>query len=249
MNYLLYNKRSYITARMLATQLGLKATRSVDRIKKAGKAPVIRYGNSSGFFGDRDTKINSPSVINMCANSRKFSLWCREHNYYSPFYKKFDPYNIPEYPFLLRRLHHMRGKDIILVRNDNDLRKISQAILANRYWVPFISTTFELRVHVINGEIVRVFKKVKPGALEKGEFIRTSVKDWKYSLRENLDKKYLRAQELCINLVNDLGLFFAGIDIAWDNVNRKYIIWEVNTAPGLSTVTAKIYADKLRRFI
>jgi len=221
MDYLLYNRRAYITGRALATQLGLKATRSVKKLKRLGKAPVIRYGCSEGNFGDSET----------------------------PLYRKFSLTNIPEFPFLLRRLHHMGGRDIILINSMDDLRKLSVKQLANRYWVAYTETTFELRVHVINGQIARVFKKINPGAKSRGEFVRSSKKGWHYSLRENLDEKYIKAQRICLNIMEDLGLVFGGVDIAWDNDNRRYVIWEVNTAPGLSQPTLNIYGALLRELL
>lgn len=249
MEYLLYNRRSYKTGRALATQLGLKSAKDHKELLRIGKPPKIRYGNSFGDFGKIDTTMNSPDVIKLCANSYHFSRWCQEHGFLTPVYRKFDGINVPPFPFLLRKLHHRAGKDIIVIRNSDDLRKIPANKLKGRYWVPFYETTFELRVHIIDGEIVRVFKKIKKGALDEGEFIRTARKDWKYSLRTNLDEKYTVAQNLCVNLAEQIGLFFGGIDIAWDNINREYIIWEVNTAPGLNSVTLKTYADHLRRFM
>ena len=249
MDYLLYNRRSYITGRALATQLGLRYLRSSNKLVRLNKPPKIRYGNSEHNFGKKDTNMNHPENIRLCANSYQFSRWCKENNYLTPYYAKFSMNNIPEYPFLLRRLHHMRGRDIILIEKEADITRISRENLANRYWVPFYLTTFELRVHIINEEVVKVFKKVKEGALADGEFIRTSSKNWHYSIRTKLDDKYIKAQELCINLMKDLGLFFGGIDIAWNNNNKQYIVWEVNTAPGLSSPTLRLYADKLRRYL
>lgn len=143
----------------------------------------------------------------------------------------------------------MRGRDIIRINNRGDLRKLSAKQLRNRYWVPYIETTFELRVHIIGNKVARVFKKENPGAKDRGEFIRSSTKGWHYSLRTNLDDKYQKAQSTCLQLTKDLGLVFGGIDIAWDNTNKKYVIWEVNTAPGLSQPTLNIYGGLLREFI
>ena len=249
MEYLLYHKRSYITGRALATQLGLKSTGSAEKLMRLGKIPVVRYGNSAGNFGHKDTNINNSELIKLCANSYYFSRWAEEHGYNTPFYNKFSMTNIPEFPFLLRRLHHMRGKDIILIKEMADLQRLTAQQLENRYWVNFTETSFELRVHVINGQIARVFKKLNPDEKTSGEFIRSSVKGYHYSLRTNLDKKYKKAQEMCLSIMGDLGLVFGGIDIAWDSQKREYVIWEVNTAPGLSQPTLDIYGTFLRKLI
>ena len=250
MGHFLYHPRSFRTARSLARLMRIPFNRNIERIKRKGSYPSIRYGCSFGKFR-KDTKINSPEVIRLCANSYWFGKWAQDNEFNVPYYRRFDWNNLPEYPFLLRRLHHMAGRDIIIIKSEQDLTRIRRNILSQRYMVDFVPTTSELRVHIINEKIIRVFKKVKPGHIERGEMIRTSRHGFHYSVRldETLDNKYQKAQELAINISKKLGLFFGGIDMAWNREKKEYIIWEINTAPGLNSVTQQMYAKELRRYL
>lgn len=248
MNFLLYNKKSYITARSLATQLGLSPVKNVRRLVVLDKPPLIRYGCSNHNFGERDTKINSPQAIRNCANAIRFSEICNTiHDIYTPYYKKFDAYNIPEFPFLLRAAYHRAGKDIIYINSQSTLDTIPIHILRNRYTVPYIKTKFELRVHIAFGKVLRIFKKVMPTDFNKEYLIRSMSNGWHYSLRNN--SMFLKAQQLSINVADRFGLAFCGVDIAWDLENNRYIIWEVNTAPGLSQNTMNLYANSIREYL
>lgn len=250
MGHFLYHPKSFRTARELARALRIPFNRNIDHIQRRRSYPVIRYGCSHGNFY-RDTHINSPEIIRLCANSYWFGKWAKDNEFNVPYYRRFDWNNLPEYPFLLRRLHHMAGRDIILIRNEHDLMRVPRHVLARKYMVDFVPTTYELRVHVIDGKVLRIFKKVKPGHLERGEIIRTSRHGFHYSLRldDTLEEKYGKAQELAVDIANKLGLFFGGIDMAWNRENKEYIIWEINTAPGLNSVTLRMYANELRKHI
>jgi carbamoylphosphate synthase large subunit len=249
--YLLYHRKSFRTARSLARLLKIRYNRDALNIYRRGHYPIIRYGNSEGDFGINETNMNSKELISLCANSYYFGKWAKENNFWVPYYSKFNWNSIPEYPFLLRKLNHIAGTDIIIVNNERDLMRIPRRMLSERYTVKFVPTTFELRVHIINGEIVRVFKKVKKGHLENEEYIRTSRRGFHYSLilPETRENKYIKAQQLCLDVADKLGLFFGGVDIAWCKEKSEYIIWEINTAPGLNTETLRMYAERLRRFI
>jgi len=250
MGHFLYHPKSFRTARELARLLRIPFNRNIDQIKRKRSYPVIRYGCSHGEFY-KDTNINSPEIIRLCANSYWFGRWAKDNEFNVPYYSRFDWNNLPEYPFLLRNLYHMAGRDIIIIKSEQDLMRIRRNILAQRYVVDFVPTSSELRVHVINSKIVRIFKKVKPGHIERGEMIRTSRHGFHYSLRldETLNNKYQKAQELAVNISSKLGLFFGGIDMAWNKEKKEYIIWEINTAPGLNPNTMRIYANELREYI
>lgn len=240
MNYLLYNKGSFISARLLATLLGLKPINNPDKIKD-GKI-VIRYGNSFGNF-DNDTDINSPDVIRLCSDSIKFSQWCLDNGFNSPIFEKFDAVKEYELPFLLRKKYHKQGDDIILVNKSEDVPENT----FDRYYVPYIDTDFELGIHLVNGKVVKLFKKVPID--ETSGFIRNAKRGYHFKLINDLENNFRVAQELCENLFEKLNLNFGRVDIAYTNSNKRYTIWEVNTAPGLNKLTSEVYAKVLREII
>jgi carbamoylphosphate synthase large subunit len=242
---------SNITGKALASKLGLKYCRkeeTISRLARKGIYPAIRYGNSTVDLGDKDTKLNSPKVIRLCSDSVRFSKFCIENDIYTPEYKKFNSAHIPGLPFLLRNRTHRSGLDINIINNNKDLERLSMDRLVGRYWVPIIETEYEIRVHYVLGDIVRIFVK-RPGInARENSFIRTLHHGWHYSIKENAhdDNKWNGAKKLAHKIAETTGLAFGGIDMAYIRHEKRYIVWEVNTAPGLNANTLELYASRLR---
>lgn len=236
-NYLLYNRGSATTARQLATLLGLIPINSAERLKRKGGFPTVRYGNSGGEgLFTVDTVFNSPSIIKLCSNSVSFSRWAKENEIFSPEYLPFSK-DYDKYPYFLRKAYHHGGLDIIPIESPADL----PTDLSGRYIVPFIETDQEIRITVVNGNPVKVMKKVD-GRLT-GKFpIRSAYKGWHYTL---ITSGYDKAKEFVSTVSEKLGLKFGAFDLA-RTADRRYVLWEVNTAPGLNSETIKLYADGLR---
>jgi len=243
MNYLLYNKGSYLSARLLATLLGLKPISSPEKIIN-GKVSV-RYGNSSGNFSE-DTLINSPDVIKLCSDSLRFSQWCLENGFNSPIFELYNPdKNDYEYPFLLRKKYHKQGDDIILVDNPDKIKEADS--LEKRFHVPFVETDYELGIHLVNRKVIKIFKKVSNS--ESSGFIRNQKRGYHFHIINDIDNNFKTAQDICQSLFEKMGLNFGRVDIAYNIKSKRYIIWEVNTAPGLNQLTSEIYAQILRELI
>lgn len=239
MDYLLYNKGSFLSARLLATLLGLKATSNPDKIKD-GKV-AIRYGNSYGNFTS-DTLLNPPEVIRICSDSIKFSQWCFENGFNSPKYELYEKNKEYPTPYLLRKKYHKQGDDIVLVDKLEIINSIES--LENRFYVPFVETDNELGIHLVNKKVVKIFKKVPID--DASGFIRNAKRGYHFKIVNNIENNYKIAQEICENLFEKLGLNFGRVDIAYNIANKKYTIWEVNTAPGLNKLTSEVYATLLR---
>lgn len=244
-NVLLYNKKSFRSAKALATVLGLKPLndKHADRLTTA---PVVRYGSSCNSF-TTDTQFNCPEVIKLCADSVLFSKWAQEHDILSPIYTHFNMSTDNHvYPYLLRKRWHHGGKDIIVITAEEDLQDIP--LDEHFYKVPYFRTAYELRVHVINNEVVRLFKKLSDDD-DAHAFIRTAYRGWRYSLRSQLDDYFHKAQSIAVETTKLLNIGFAAFDIAWCPDHGQYIVWEVNTAPGLNINTLQVYGKALRGLI
>jgi glutathione synthase/RimK-type ligase-like ATP-grasp enzyme len=222
---------SFVSGRLLAEEFrnlgeNCYSTRNTGKIKRSDF--VVRYGSTELHSGI-DT-LNTLEVIRTCSNKLNFSNLMQENDIYTPIFYRNTP---TKYPVIVRTtLSSYGGKGMILVDNARDFH------YTNVYWTPFIQTDFELRVHVLGGKIVRIFRK------EDGEgYIRTSGNGWHFSLRE--DKKYpkvnLVVQKIC-NIPMFANAFFA-LDLGWDNNKKEYLVFEANSAPGLNEHTADIYAD------
>lgn len=183
--------------------------------------------------------LNSMEFINLCANKLSFSSLLNSNNIYSPiFYNNQEPQN-SDYPVLIRKtLTGHGGQGIVLINNAEEFHTTWRG---NYYWTKFIKTQFELRVHVFEGNIIKLFKKEFDG-VESDYPIRNLDNGYHFALKKV--EKYPKVIDLVQNKLNNLlnGIHY-GLDLGYDTEKREYIIYECNTGCGLNTETAYLYAN------
>ena len=221
---------SYISARILANELKklgeeCLSVRNPIRIDKDDF--VIRYGSTAIHSGTNT--LNSIEMIRVCSNKLVFSKVMQENDIYSPvFYTGFPE----KYPIIVRTtLNSFGGKGMIFVGNKDTFN------YPDAYWTPYIETDFELRVHVLGGEIVKIFRK------EGGDsYIRTLNYGWHFSLKDI--KLYPKVISV-VKKIFSIPMFatsFMALDLGWDSKRKEYVVFEGNSAPGLNEYTATLYA-------
>jgi glutathione synthase/RimK-type ligase-like ATP-grasp enzyme len=140
------------------------------------------------------------------------------------------------YPLVGRgRINHKAGADIKIVEAPAEARESGC-----KYFLSFFEADRELRVHVVNGEAVKGFRKV-PREDDAHKKIRTSKFGWGYK-RVNLEKYYPKCAETAVKAVEALGLIYGGVDIA-RNRQGEVLVFEVNTGPALNIKTVTYYTD------
>jgi hypothetical protein len=241
MKYLLTNKSSYQSARLLATRLGLKVTTDLNKLDEP---PVIRFGNSSKMF-EEDTNLNSPVAIQIVGNSLNFTNWCKDNDVRCAEYIPYSQVKEFEYPFYIRSLHHHQGRDIVIVNNEEEHSNIN--VPRNKFYVKYIPTDFEITIHVINGEVIKLFKKINGN----NENIRSSIHGWKFYRISDLENNFQIAQSLVTSVFQKVGLMFGRADVGYNKETKTYHLFEINSSPSLSSNenTLTMYANRLRELI
>lgn len=217
----------------------VKLTAHPENLIRKKLFPNVRYGNSFGEF-NKDTSLNSPEFIRLCSNKLTFSKYLEE-KFYTPIYSR-STENLTDdlFPVLIRQnLSLSGGKGIILCKD----RKSFNENWRNNYWTKYVYTDYELRVHVLGGNIIKIFRK-EP--MEEMELPIRNNQTCHFSIR-NIEK-----YPKLTNLINDLEEYFKSsslnygfyaLDIGWDSKSKKYFIFEANSAPGLNEHTATEYAE------
>ena len=256
--YILTRRNLNPSARLLAKSLGLQKSYEPRRY-----APVIRWGNSDEVFNE-DTLWNMPEIIHICGNKLLFSNTMR--NLGIPHVEIL--HGFPErFPVVIRHsLSGMRGQGIEIISSRDDADKLPYDIEGlsphyNVHWSYWRDFSFELGVHIFNGEPVRTFKKVfrleeadEDSDLDyvesEPEFpIRNSQKGYGFRLVEI--SKYPKLIPLVKTFCDKFGLKFGRLDIGWNHGEKKYEIIEANSAPGLAENenTARIYIEGFKRLL
>ena len=145
---------------------------------------------------------------------------------------------LEDYPIVIRTiLDGNQGTGIIIAKTEEEYFPY-----IGSYWSKWIYFQFELGVHVLNGEIKKIFKKICMD--DEREFpIRNFCNNYKFSLR-SIDN-YPKLQEFVTKLYEVIQFEICRYDIGWDSVNKKYICIEANIAPGLTNNfdTLSMYGD------
>jgi glutathione synthase/RimK-type ligase-like ATP-grasp enzyme len=240
--YILTAPVSFPSAKLLRDRISALTKQKIIVTKYEDKVPdkrdiLFSYGQPSQF-----AQLNTIEFMHLCSNKQSFSKFANDNGFKSPAFSKSVPAEA-DFPLIIRTtLHGHGGKGIIICHN----REQFDAEWNDAYWwTKFVFTSIELRVHVFDGEVLKIFKKIKQEGLEEDDYaIRNLDNGYHFSVRET--KVYPKVIEL-VKKLHPLfkGATFYGIDLAYDDVNKEYVIWEINTACGLNEETSNLYADRI----
>jgi glutathione synthase/RimK-type ligase-like ATP-grasp enzyme len=252
MSYFAYHARSKPTGEALAAVLGLThGINPSDHSYESGNV-LIRWGNRRhpSCEGDFSKTINPAHSINICSNKLESLERMLHWGENDPNFNEDKAINVPAfstdpmqlieeigYPILGRKLRHARGTDIELILQERDLRK-SQS----DYFIAYIPTDREFRVHVVGDKVIRVQGKYLDFPEQKNPWIRN------YSTGYRFRKPRMRLRsdrlKMAVSSVKSLGLDFGAVDLLIADDRSCYVL-EVNTAPSCSPLTLGAYAVAL----
>ncbi|HOO68441.1 MAG TPA: hypothetical protein PLC53_03645, partial [Bacilli bacterium] len=107
----------------------------------------------------------------------------------------------------------------------------------------------EYRVHVIDGKVVRLFKKLKDDEVEEEDYpIRNLSKGYHFSLRDIRNNNKIEQLVSRLHPLLEGGIFY-GMDIGYIREQGDFFIFELNSACGLNDNTAIIYAEKFSEIL
>lgn len=210
------------------------------------KAPTFRYGCSAGNFSD-DTLLNSPGFIRLCSDKKAFADLLRNENINAPEFLHIRE-GEGRFPIVVREtLTSSGGRGIHVVRNRQELEPFR--FNSHWWWTPFVRTRCEYRIHVLGGQVARVFAKVREDGREEEEFpIRNLSNGYHFSLRFEPRPELTELAGMVDNHLPD-GAGFYTLDVGYIGRNEGFIVFEANTAPGLNETSATAYAEFLLRAI
>jgi hypothetical protein len=231
--YILTHKGLYNSAKLLADGIKQKTGKPIfvytERNPEDSRSPIIRWGNGQHeyeFTGD--TRFNDRGSISVCGSKARFSeVLSRSGIPHVEYYRGVVP---ERFPVVIRTiLNGHGGEGIIICESKEDFtRNYSRDVWS--YWFNF---EFELGVHILNGKVQRVFKKVWEKTETEPKYpIRNTDKGYNFSLRDV--EKYKKLQDIVTQFYRVVPINMARLDIAWDKANKTYRIIEANSAPSLS---------------
>jgi glutathione synthase/RimK-type ligase-like ATP-grasp enzyme len=239
---ILTKKSCIVSAKLLRDSIEYTTGRRVlvtTNALKIRRGPFIRYGNADPVR-IQDTQFNSAEFIRTVADKGAFSLLMDDNDIYSPvYYRDVMPVN---FPVIIRKTLTGSGGAGIVVCNDRQTFDHHWNIAY--VWTPFVKTKFELRAHILGGQVVKLFKKVpQEGTQETDLPIRNLDNGYHFQIREI--ENYPKIIELVDRLRPILKGEFYTLDLGWNREAQEYFIFEANSGSGLNTQTVELYSDYL----
>lgn len=238
--FLLYHGKSHVTGERLGSFLGIPHGRETGpRVDY-----LIRWGSRAGAgFRPREDVINSQRSLRW--NTDKFGSLKRmdEAGIPVPDFVE-DRDEIREtfgYPALGREENHTRGEDINLILQWRDAYLTD----GNDYFVEYIPTEFEYRMHVVGGEVIKVHEKRLRSEEDNHPFIRNGETGWVFlEPREEPPP-----DQLAIDAVGAMGMDFGAVDMIREEGTGDHYVLEVNSAPSLDEANLERYGERFAEVI
>lgn len=254
MYVMLYHKYS-AGGRNVARMLGFKhLTRdAAPAILSKNPGKIINWGCPTWPKNAPGQIINLPTSVKLCTNKLKF------------FQAVQDKVRIPEFTadletaldwvqdgetVLGRRISGHSGKDIAFFNEDPVKFNESQL------WTKYKKKKMEFRVHVMNGKVLFIQKKVLRTEDENGEPIDKTLVDFR--IRNHANGFIFQKQNVnppkdvldqAIAAVSAVTLDFGAVDVIWNEFEQKAYVLEVNTAPGLDGTSPETYAAGFKELL
>lgn len=251
MKYILSHPKLTKSAKLLANKIGeIIGEEIIVRTtpNNLNNECIIRYGNSTSS-NEILTNYNSKEMIRLVGNKERLSNFLAEDDANPEKISNLTIYNRnmvqpDEFPIVVRtELNKGGGIGIVVCENQEQF----EPYLGNR-WTHWYNFQFELGIHILGGEIVKVFKKIRTGGLGEEKYpIRNTQRGYDFKLRKNWKERYKGLERFVKQLYELVPIQFARLDIGYDIKTGGYRLIEINSAPDLSqnVFTLNMYAKFL----
>lgn len=139
------------------------------------------------------------------------------------------------------------GEGIVIVEKGGELPPAP-------LYVEYVPKDAEYRIHVFNGEVIDVQRKVRDASKEPLDWRVRSHHNGFIFTRSTAGGD--RHADVCpkdvldqaVKAMASSGLTFGGVDVIWNKKREKAYVLEINTACGLEGETPDIYARAIKRY-
>lgn len=236
--FFLYHRRSRPTGEVLARALNTECGESTGAMNRAYAIDgLIRWGSRADTLADSGTQrvLNPAAAIELASNKLESLTVLRDRGIPVPDWDT-DPEALVErsgYPILGRRIQHARATDVVLCLQRRDWRRRPRD-----YYVSYVPTNREYRLHVAGGEVIRIQGKY----LDVSEDYLPWIRNFATGHRFRAPSRRLHNARLdsAVGAVEALGLDFGAVDLIVADDGGHYVL-EVNTSPSCSPLTGAAY--------
>ncbi|MDE2098607.1 MAG: hypothetical protein KGL39_15240 [Patescibacteria group bacterium] len=244
--FFLYHRRSKPTGEVLAQALGIDHGETTGAFVRAQAfdGGLIRWGSRVDTLVDAAVRVLNPVAAIERASHKLMSLEIlRDRGIPVPDFDT-DPEALVEragYPILGRRIQHARATDVVLCLQRRDWVRRPRD-----YYVAYVPTNREYRLHVAGGEVIRIQGKYLDVSPDYLPWVRNYATGHRF--RAPRRRLHMTRLEAAVAAVEALGLDFGAVDLIVSDSGAHYVL-EVNTSPSCSPRTGAAYVSSFARML
>lgn len=249
--YLYPYKAGSNSAKELANALGIKRIKTNNSTFKGGENKIVINWGSSELPEVIKTSIiiNNVDAVALAANKLKYFQWL-EGSGVTPKYTTRVQHAVAmiEEGYKVVERHTLTGHGGAGVRIVSKVEDLQDVPL----YVQYIPKKSEFRVHVFNGVVLDVQRKVRDRGIpdEKVNWqVRNHDNGFVFARKEALGDVPDVVKDVACLATKRLGLLFGAVDVIYNEGKERAYALEVNTAPGLAGETVEIYAKAFKDYL
>jgi glutathione synthase/RimK-type ligase-like ATP-grasp enzyme len=240
------------SASRIRRRLGASKIREVPR---STKALIINWGSTKTFYtGPNFTILNNPAAVADCTNKLSFFVAMQQAGVSIPPFTT----SAREAVEWVQKGDLVLGRQTVVGRGGRGIVQFDEdsidTFLKCPLYTKYIKNKAEFRVHIFDGQIIDVQKKVLPRTIVRDESnIRVRSHRNGYIFARNDIEVPNQVLDVAMAAFQTMqttrGLNFAAFDVIYNGYyNRAYVL-EANTAPGLEGQTIESYVAAFERRI
>jgi len=255
--YVWYSNSTSVTGRELANSIGLSRTSPNDRNRGYGTLPPPKYTTHCVVWGAKYNGeryfpginfLNDAKLVHRYSNKCLALEQMQVKGVTIPRFTDVKGYAetmLDEGLELIgRRYSHQGGSSFKFIEDSYDLNNDT----TSDFWLEYKETEREYRVHVFNGEIVKIQRK-KPKLDEEGDEIepdshlcKSHDNGWRFSICD-ISRVHEDIKRQALKAVEAIGYDFGAVDILRLPDEDKSYVLEVNSGMGLDNAGLELYTE------
>lgn len=195
-------------------------------------------GKSINWGHTKFDGVNTPEAIKLASHKRNALEVMISNQVPVPMYTRYFR-DITSFPVIGRTSYHTQGSGFFFCNNKDEAFHATNN--GATHFLQYIDGAREFRVHIVNGQSIKISEKHKSYDPQTGHFTEGS---WSYPERF---KRKITMRRIAKEAVQALGLDFGAVDMLYKKINGEpcFFVLEVNTAPCL---TESREGDTLERY-
>ena len=120
-----------------------------------------------------------------------------------------------------------QGKGVFLIKNENEIKKIKKEEINNYLFQNFIENSGDYRILILGGKVLEMMKRISQNSKD----FRNNISQGGKAIKVTNEATRKILTNIALQTAAIFNLYFTGVDIIYNQREKKYQVLEVNTVP------------------